>query len=99
VLTATHRHRAVGILKNRPYSERPACRVVGFSCSASWRPLNARNDTALRLRLEVLAERCPCSSYPTLHDMLKTEVLVINPKQTYQLYREECLQVLPTMQN
>ena len=93
MVTATHRRRAVELLKNRRYSEHRACRLVGFSRPAAWRPLNARNDTALRSRLKTLTERYPRYDYPTLHDMLKTEGLVINPKRTYRLYREEGLQV------
>ena len=40
-----------------------------------------------------LAERYPRYGYPTLHAMLRTEGLVQNPKRTYQIYREEGLQV------
>ena len=92
-MTAAQRRRAVDHLKNRRFSERRACRLVGFSRSASWRPLKERDDQALRSRLKTLAERYPRYGYPTLHDMLKTEGLVINPKRTYRLYREEGLQV------
>jgi putative transposase len=92
-VTAAQRRRAVDHLKNRRFSERRACRLVGFSRSASWRPLKERNDEPLRSRLKQLAERYPRYGYPTLHDMLKTEGLAINPKRTYRLYREEGLQV------
>lgn len=92
-MTAAQRRRAVDHLKNRRFSERRACRLVGFSRSASWRPLKERDDQALRSRLKILAERYPRYGYPTLHDMLKTEGLVVNPKRTYRLYREEGLQV------
>jgi len=87
---AAHQRRAVEHLKNRRYSERRACRLVGFSLSASWRPLKVRNEP-LRSRLKSLAERYPRYGYPTLHDMLKTKGLVVNPKSTYRLYREEGL--------
>ena len=92
-MTAAQRRRAVDHLKNRRFSERRACRLVGFSRSASWRPLKVRNDEPLRSRLKKLAERYPRYGYPTLHDMLRTEGLVVNPKRTYRLYREEGLQV------
>lgn len=92
-MTAAQRRRAVDHLKNRRFSERRACRLVGFSRSASWRPLKERNDEPLRSRLKQLAERYPRYGYPTLHDMLKTEGLAINPKRPYRLYREEGLQV------
>jgi putative transposase len=80
-------------LKSRRVSERRACRITGFSRSAAWYRLKGRNDTALRSRLKALAEQYPRYGYPTLHDMLKIEGLVINPKRTYRIYREEGLQV------
>jgi putative transposase len=80
-------------LKSRRVSERRACRLTGFSRSSAWSPLKGRDDAELRTRLKVLAERYPRYGYPTLHDMLKHEGLVINPKRTYRVYREEGLQV------
>jgi putative transposase len=93
VVTAAQRRRAVDHLKSRRYSERRACRLVGFSRSAAWSPLMGSNDKALRIRLRQLAESYPRYGYPTLHGMLRTEGLVINPKRTYRIYREEGLQV------
>jgi putative transposase len=52
-----------------------------------------RNDALLRTRLRALAEAYPRYGYPTLHEMLKTQGLVINRKRTYRLYREKRLQV------
>jgi putative transposase len=80
-------------LKGCNVSERRACRLVGFSRSAIFTPLKTRNDAALRSRLKALAERYPRYGYPTLHAMLRAEGLVMNPKRTYRLYREEGLQV------
>jgi putative transposase len=93
VVTARQRRRVVEHLKSRKVSERRACRVVGFSRSAAWTPLKGRDDAALRSRLRALAERYPRYGYPTLHDMLRAEGLVRNPKRTYRIYREEGLQV------
>ena len=90
-MTAAHRGRVVEHLKNRRYSERQGRRLVGFSRSASWRPLKVRENGPLLSRLRQLTERYPRYGYPTLHDMLKTEGLVVNPKRTYHLYREEGL--------
>jgi putative transposase len=92
-VTAAQRRRAVEHLKDRRVSERRACRLTGFSRSAAWRPLLGRNDTAPRARLKQLAEQYPRYGYPTLHAMLWHEGLVINPKRTYRVYREEGLQV------
>jgi len=93
MVTARQRRQAVDHLKNRRYSERRACRVVGMSRSVAQYRLQGRNDTQLRARLKTLAERYPRYGYPTLHDMLKAEGRVINPKRTYRIYREEGLQV------
>ena len=92
-MTATQRRRAVEHLKRRHVSERRACRLTGFSRSAAWYRLQGRDDSALRSRLKALAQQYPRYGYPTLHDMLRTEGLVINPKRTYRIYREEGLQV------
>lgn len=92
-MTATQRRRAMEHLKRRDVSERRACRLTGFSRSAAWHPLKERDDGALRSRLRALAQQYPRYGYPTLHDMLKTEGLVVNLKRTYRLYREEGLQV------
>lgn len=92
-MTASQRRRAVEHLKCCRVSERRACRLAGFSRSAAWAALKGRDDGSLRSRLKVLAERYPRYGYPTLHAMLKNEGLVINPKRTYRIYREEGLQV------
>ena len=92
-MTTKQRREAVDHLKSRQVSERRACRIIGFSRSAAWRELKGRDDHVLRSRLKVLAERYPRYGYPTLHDMLKIEGHVINPKRTYRIYREEGLQV------
>ena len=75
-MTATQRRRAVDHLKSRRVSERRACRLTGFSRSATWYPLKGRDDSALRTRLKVMAERYPRYGYPTLHDMLRREGMV-----------------------
>lgn len=87
------RRRAVEHLKSRRISERRACRLVGFSRSAAWRPLQGRDDARLRARLKVLAEQYPKYGCPTLHDMLVIEGEVKNYKRTYRIYGEEGLQV------
>jgi putative transposase len=63
---------------------------VGFSRSAAWCPLNGRDEGA---RLNTQSEDYSRYGYPTLHDLLRTDGLVINAKRTYRPYREEGLQV------
>ena len=92
-MTANQRRQAVDYLKSRQFSERRACRLIGFSRSAAWRPLKGREDQELRSRLKDLAEQYPRYGYPTLHDMLRAQGYVQNPKRTYRIYREEGLQV------
>jgi len=93
MVTARQRRRVVEHLKSRNVSERRACRLVGFSRSAIWRRLKGHNDGTLRTELKSLAEQYPRYGCPTLHDMLRTEGLVINYKRTQRIYREEALQV------
>lgn len=92
-MTACQRRRVVEHLKSRKVSERRACRIVGFSRSAMWRPLKGRSDASLRSELKVLAEKYPKYGCPTLHDMLRADGHVVNRKRTYRLYCEEGLQV------
>jgi putative transposase len=91
--TTGQRRRVVEHLKGERVSERLACRLVGFSRSPAWRPLKGQNDGELRARLKQLAERCPWYGYPTLHDMLRIEGPIRNPKRTCRIYGEESLQL------
>ena len=92
-MTASQRRRAVDHLKSRQFSERRACRLVGFSRSAMWRKLQGRDDHELRSRLRTLAEQYPRYGCPTLHEMLRAQGHVVNHKRTERIYREERLQV------
>ncbi len=74
-------------------SERQGCRLDGVSRSTVRYEAKRQNDSELRSRLEELAEKYPRYGYPTLHDMLRDEGLVRNPKRTYRIYSEEPLQV------
>lgn len=74
-------------------SERRACLLLDLSRSVMRYQSGRPDDSELRGRLKSLAEQYPRYGYPTLHDMLKTEGLVMNHKRTYRLYREEGLQV------
>lgn len=94
MVTPAQRRRAVEhLVRSRMSSERRACQLVGLSRSVAQYRLVGRDDVVLRTRLKALAEAYPRYGYPTLHDMLKTEGVVVNRKRTYRLYREEGLQV------
>ena len=58
-----------------------------------FRYASRRDDSALRQRLTALATEYPRYGYTLLHGMLAAEKLVVNPKRTYRIYREEKLQV------
>lgn len=74
-------------------SERRGCRLIGVSRSTVRYQAHGPDDSTLRSRLKALAEKYPRYGYPTLHDMLRMEGLVENPKRTYRIYSEEGLQV------
>jgi putative transposase len=73
-------------------SERRACELMNIRRSV-FRYASRRDDSALRQRLTALATEYPRYGYTLLHGMLAAEKLVVNPKRTYRIYREEQLQV------
>lgn len=92
-MTVAQRRRAVEHLKDRRFSERRACQLVGLSRSVAWWRLKGHDDSALRERLRSLAEQYPRYGHPTLLDMLRAAGQVTNHKCTYRIYREQSLQV------
>ncbi len=57
-------------------------------------PLKGRDDGALRTRLKTLAEEYPRYGYPTPHDLLKTEGLVIRQFMEFNVvddFSPECV--------
>jgi putative transposase len=73
-------------------SQRRACDLLDIHRSVL-RYQSRRDDSALRQRLKALATEYPRYGYSLLHGMLVAEKLVVNPKRTYRIYREEKLQV------
>lgn len=74
-------------------SERRACNLVRLSRTAYRYCHKQKDDHELRDRLKKLAADHSSYGYLFLHNMLKTEGLVINKKRTYRIYTEEGLQV------
>jgi len=72
-------------------SQRRTCRITGWNRSSLQYQPQGRDDTALRERLRHWAALKPRWGAPILHDVLKAEGLVINPKRTERLYRQEGL--------
>lgn len=74
-------------------SIRKACQLASISRTGfAYRP-HPNNDEALRCRLVELATQYPRYGYLMLHNLLKSEGLVVNKKRTYRLYTELKLQV------
>jgi putative transposase len=80
-------------MKDKDYSQRHACRLVGMEPKtyryASTRP----DDGALRQRLKELALERRRFGYRRLGLMLQREGIKLSPKKLYRLYREERLMV------
>ena len=89
------RREIVGYLQStHRMSERQACRLARLNRgTARYGPNSSDKDTALVARLKDLASQYPRYGYPTLHGMLRSEGLVINPKRTYRIYSQLGLQV------
>ena len=81
------------MVEQHQLSERSACKLAGISRTAYRYQAAPSNDGVLRHRLRELASRHNALGYPMLHGMLKSEGLVVNPKRTYRVYREEGLQL------
>lgn len=81
------------MIEQHEFSERSACKLAGISRTAYRYQATPNDDLALRQRLRELASQHTALGYPMLHGMLKSEGLVINPKRTYRIYREEGLQL------
>jgi len=81
------------LIEHYPISERRACELAGLSRTGYRYQAKAREDSALRARLKVLATQYSRYGYLLLHGLLKAEGLVINKKRTYRIYTEERLQV------
>ena len=72
-------------------STRRFCRLTGWNRSSLQYRSEGRDDTALREQLRHWGALKPRWGAPILHDVLKTEGLVINHKRTERIYREEGL--------
>ena len=81
-------------MKTHRISERRACQIVKLHRSvARYQSIRQTDDSRLRARMKVLAERYPRYGYLMLHQFLKREGLVVNRKRTYRIYTELGLQV------
>ena len=94
LLTPRARRMAVSwAIKDRHYSQRRACGLVGLA-PKTYRYVSKRpDDSWLRQRLKELASERRRFGYRRLHLMLRREGIMLNWKKLYRLYREERLMV------
>ena len=72
-------------------SERRACRVIPIARSSQRYRSQAKDQTALRIRLRDLAQSRVRYGYRRLHVLLAREGWQVNHKRVYRLYRLEGL--------
>jgi putative transposase len=84
---------ATWAIKDKSYSQRRACALVGLQ-PKTYRYASRRPDDApIRRRLRELALERRRFGYRRLHILLRREGVVLNHKKLYRLYREERLMV------
>ena len=70
-----------------------ACRLAQFSRAAYYRKSQAKDQSALRLRIREIAYARPRFGYQRIHVMLRREGWPVNKKRVRRLYRLEGLQL------
>ncbi len=75
-------------------SERRICTAFGF-CRSTHRYQSEQDDSAVRRRLEELAQERKRFGYRRLHILLTREGWAINMKKTYRIYRQLGLSLRP----
>ena len=75
------------------FSQRRACRLIGFDRSTARYRCRRPDDAGLRSRLRALAAERRRFGYRRLGVLLAREGLRVNHKKLYRLYREERLAV------
>lgn len=80
-------------IKEKEYSQRRACRLVGLAPKVFRYRTRRSDDGVLRTRLVALAALRRRFGYRRLHLLLKREGFKVNHKRLYRIYREEKLVV------
>jgi putative transposase len=69
-----------------------ACRIVTLNRSSfHYKPVKDVDDTKVLVRMTELISKHKSWGYPMLHDVLRREGLVKNPKRTWRIYKENGL--------
>jgi HTH-like domain len=71
-----------------------ACELARFSRAAFYRQSQAKDQSALRLRIREIAHARPRFGYQRIHVMLRPEGWAVNKKRIRRLYRLDGLQLL-----
>ena len=75
-------------------SERRACKLVGVSRSTlRYEPVHSEEDQQLRNKIVELAQERRRFGYRRIHALLRRDVVEVNHKRVYRLYREANLAV------
>jgi putative transposase len=80
-------------VREKSYSQRRACRLVGLHPKTYRYATKRSGDDELRRRLRELASQRRCFGYRRLGTMLERQGIKLSPKKLYRLYREERLTV------
>jgi hypothetical protein len=70
-----------------------ACELARFSRAAFYRKSQAKDQSALRLRIREIAHARPRFGYQRIHVMLRREGWAVNKKRIRRLYRLDGLQL------
>ena len=81
------------LMTEHGFSQRRACRLIGFDRSTARYRCRRPDDAGLRSRLRALAAERRRFGYRRLGVLLAREGLRVNHKKLYRLYREERLAV------
>jgi putative transposase len=73
--------------------QRPACGIVGLNRSTYYYQSQAKDQTALRIRIRNLAAARVRYGYRRIHIQLQREGWQANHKRVYRLYRREGLEL------
>jgi len=93
VTPGLRRNAVTWAIREKDYSQRRACRLIGID-PKTWRYASCRpDDKAARARLRELAGERRRFGYRRLHILLDREGIVMNHKKLFRLYREEGLSV------
>ena len=80
-------------IKEKSYSQRPACALVGMAPKVYRHQPKRLDDSRLRERLKALANQRRRFGYRRLQLLLRREGIGVNHKKLYRVYREERLVV------